>query len=70
MITQLGIFVNVKIVNLLNCFLTHFSLKVQKKFKKFWRKTRKIESAYIVELIAFQNEPKKERSLAMSQNLT
>lgn len=34
-------------------FLTHFGLKVQKKFKKFWRKTRKIESAYIVELITF-----------------
>ena len=25
----------------------------EKKFKKFWRKTRKIESAYIVELITF-----------------
>jgi len=30
----LGIFVNVKIVNLLNYFLGYFSFKVEKKFKK------------------------------------
>ena len=34
-------------------FLEYFSFKVEKKFKKFWRKTRKIESVYIVELTTF-----------------
>lgn len=42
-----------KIVNLLNYFLGYFSFKVEKKFKKFWRKTKKIESVYIVELTTF-----------------